>query len=124
MGIYDRTIQTVLKVISKKGMTVTFKRTAQTVPDINTPWDTIDSEPISKDIKMVFLPPSSNDAVLRYLAGANVAVGSELGYCGDFGYTPKLNDIIIRDGQTLTIKENNVFRPNGQVILNIIEFSL
>ena len=128
MERFDRAIKTVLKLVAKNGQTVTFKHTNQSVPNVNEPWNMVESLPNTQDIKMVFLSPSSNSQVgkelLQYLTGTSVPTGKIRGYCGPFNYVPKLNDVFIRNGQTLIISAVDTLSPNGQTIMYIVEFAL
>lgn len=115
MGQYDRQIASVDRMIKKFGQVVTFKRFG---PDI------------TKNICMVFISPSASGEsqfgkeLLQYLSGTQVASGCVRGYCAPFKYTPKLNDIFIRDGKELIIKAVDTIKPGSQEILHIVEFSL
>lgn len=131
MGIFDRQIGAVKRLIAKYGQTVTFKHiNPPIVLDPLKPWDIVDINPDVAYIKMVFLSPSVsgesriNQELLQYLSGSAIPSGAVRGYCASFEYIPKLNDIFIRDGNELTVKAIDTLAPNGQAILYTVEFDV
>lgn len=130
MGTFDRQVKSVKRLIDKYGQLVTFKSTTLLNANTNKPWELTNGTPAQKDIKVIFLSPSSNGEsflgreLLQYLTGTSVASGKIRGYCAAFEYEPKLNDIITRDSNELTIKAVDTLSPNGQVLMHVLEFDV
>ena len=58
MGVFDRQIRSVERLVKKYGQPVTIVSSVSDTPDPNKPWEQIEDIPISTDVYMVFLSPS------------------------------------------------------------------
>jgi len=128
MGVFDRQIAIVQKLISKYGQTVEFKTITQTITNPAKPWEATDST-ISTNLKMIFLSPSASGEsllgreLLQYMKGTEVSFGEIRGLMAFHStVVPKMADIVVRDSKELKIKAIDILAPNGQTILYTIEF--
>lgn len=126
MGIYDGQIAAAQRVIKQKGQLVTW------VPhDVTTngaqPWKTT---PVTNaptfPVYIVFLSEGSNvaNALFHLLKGTSVPAGAPRGLMGAVtGFTPAVNDTVLRGTETLVIKAIDIIAPNGTPILYKLEFA-
>ena len=117
--MFSRQIATAKRLIQKNGQLVQWKQTVKAVDD-DKPWEQVETEPDLNDVYICFL--SSTDPWLRYIKGSDVPVGGIYGLMGQVDFDLSIADVVIRDGQELRIKEIDSFAPNGEIILNTIEF--
>jgi len=130
MGRYDSKITAVKRMINKYGQQVTYRVTNANIADLNKPWIQLDDVlPVEYQSYIIFLSPSSNglsrigQELLQYMNKDEVAEGTIRGYMAASTFTPKLSDIVVRDGEELKIDAIDTLAPNGQVIMHILEFS-
>jgi len=124
VGRFDRQIQTALKLIKKNGQSVTWRQTPVTIADANAPWLDAPSTPVDYSPHICFLPiDREGQEYLASLGDTEAVTGSYYGLMGQVSFTPRINDIVIRDGVTLDIKSINLLSPNGQNILYTIIFN-
>ena len=117
--MFSRQIATAKRLIQKNGQLVQWKQTVKDVDD-DKPWEQVETEPDLNDVYICFL--SSTDPWLRYMKGADVPLGGIYGLMGQVDFDLSIADVVIRDGKELKIKEIDSFAPNGEIILNTIEF--
>ena len=130
MGIYDRHIATVKRLIAKYGQDVIFRSTNQAIADSTKPWENTETTPNETTVKMVFIDPSTTGTsligkeILQYLKGTSIPSGVVRGLCAPFAYVPKLNDVFIRDGNQLTVSGIDTLAPGGISIMHTLEFDV
>lgn len=130
MGVFDRQIESVKRLIEKYGELITFKRLAYTVSDPNKPWLQTEIPETNKDLKIVFLSPGASAStlfgreLLQYLKGTQTITGEVRGYMASGSIVPRQNDIVIRNGKEIKISAIDILNPNGQDILYTLEFYL
>lgn len=117
--MFTRQISTAKRLIQKNGQLVQWKQTIKDVDD-DKPWEQVETTAVSNDVYICFL--SSTDPWLRYIKGADVPLGGIYGLMGQVDFNLSVADVVIRDGQEMRIKEIDSFAPNGEMILNTIEF--
>ncbi len=130
MGIFDRHIKRISKIIDKYGQTVSIKSIPYTVADGSKPWDFTEGLETSTNVKMLFLSPnqSGNSSItkelLQYLTGTENISGKIRGYLAADSIVPKMNNVVIRNGEELKIFAIDTIAPNEQTLMYILEFSL
>ena len=117
--MFTRQITTAKRLIQKNGQLVQWKKTVKDVSATN-PWEQVETVSVSNDVYICFL--SSTDPWLRYIKGSDVPLGGIYGLMGQTSFSLSIGDVVIRDGKELRIKEIDSFAPNGEIILNTIEF--
>lgn len=123
MGEYDRQVATAKRLIAKKGQDVTWKSLEDGAPsDPSKPWRPSAATSTEHTVKIAFLPVDRRgDETRRYREGTAVPEGSLLGYMAQVDFTPALKDVIVRDGEELTVLNFDLIAPNGTPILYILE---
>lgn len=125
-GVFDRQIATAQRLIAKYGQDVTWQTVVDGAPaDAAKPWKPAEATDTQTTTKVCFVAVRDNDwrKLLAYLKGTEVPVGRLAGLmAGNVSFTPKLKDIVIRDGVTLNVTNIDLVSPNGQKILYILEF--
>lgn len=126
MGVYDRQVASTLRKLAAKGQLVTWVPQDVTVSG-SQPWKTTPvSTPPTFPVSIVFLSEGSSamDALFHLIKGTSVPDGAPRGLMGAVtGFTPTMNDTVIRGSVNLTVKSIDVVAPNGQVILYKIQFA-
>ena len=127
MDAFDRQIRSVERLIKKYGQVVTLNSTSSVTPDPLKPWEQTDTS-VSTDVPMVFLSPSVSGAALlgkefmEYVRGSELKVSEIRAYMAATSVTPKVSDIVVRDGKEMKIRAIDTLNPNGQTILHTLEF--
>lgn len=125
MGVYDRQIATAIRLIAKKGETVQWVSEDEVVSG-SQPWKTTAGAVVpGTPVKMVFVSAGSAllDAIAHLIPGTSVPSSSIKGLMGAVGFTPAINDMVVRDGVAMMVKDLNIVKPNDQVILYKITFA-
>lgn len=124
MGIFDRQIETALRLIKKNGQSVTWRKTALSVADPDAPWLQLPGTITDYTPHICFLPlDREGQDFLVALGNTEAITGSYYGLMGAVDFTPAIGDVVIRDGVTLEIKSIDLLSPNGQKILYTIIFN-
>jgi len=124
VGIFDRQIDTALRLIKKNGQIVTWRQTTVTVVDANMPWLQVPGTVTDYSPHICFLPiDKEGQEYLASLGNTEAVIGSYYGLMGTVSFTPAIGDIVIRDGVSLEIKSIDLLSPNGQKILYTIVFN-
>lgn len=124
MGIYDNAVKTAKRLIHRYGQPVTWRQPAAVSNDA-TPWNPTAAAPTDEPVKIVFLPKNNeSQALLRYLAGTEITIGSLQGLMPVVDFTPDLSDVVLRDGKELRIKAITPLSPGGVIIFYTIEFDV
>jgi hypothetical protein len=142
MGVYDRQIATALRLIAKKGQAVTWVKHNAQQGNIQ-PWKTSkvpsgygvggygaggygvgNSDAPSYAVSIVFLAPKSGlQALFALMQGTSIPTGAPVGLMGAVtGFTPEINDMVMRGPKAMVIKDFDIVAPNGEVILYKLEF--
>jgi hypothetical protein len=125
MGQFDRAIATAKRLIAKNGQTVTWRKTQDGVPaDGAKPWKPGTTVVVDYSVPIVFLPESRvGFEFLAMLANTEVPKGKLTGLmAAPADFVPTLKDIVIRGGETYSIRTLDPLAPNGDVILYTIGF--
>ena len=129
MSRFDRAITLAQKLITKNGQSVTWRQVSDSaLPDPNKPWEPGTPDTTDLTVRIVFLQVKREDRQwMKYLKGTEVEIGSAIGLmAGELGtptFTPKKKDVVIRDGEQLSINYCDPFKPNDQTVLWYIEFA-
>lgn len=122
MGVYDRQIANAKRAIKAKGQLVTWQINNNS-ENAAEPWNPGAVAPTNKQVSILFLPINrQGQELIRLLKGTDIATGSLSGLMGAVDFEPKINDLVLRGNETLTIKNVDPLAPNGDVILYTIEF--
>lgn len=126
MAQFDRQIATAVRLIEKYGQAVTWTTVNDGAPpDAAKPWKPAEAADTPNEATICFVPVRDNDwrKLLAYLKGTEVPTGKLAGLmAGNVSFTPKLKDVVVRDGVTLNVTNIDLISPNGQKILYILEF--
>lgn len=124
MGYFDGAIKRAKASIARKGQSVTWRQLVDGAPsDPAKPWRPGASTQTDNPVKIVFLPLDRTGLeTYRRLVGTEATTGSCYGLMASVGFTPKKNDVVIRNGEQLTILNIKIYEPDGTPILYIIEF--
>lgn len=114
--MWDEEIDYVLEEIEQSGQLVTWKQISKV--ETSTPWLPTNGTSIDNDVYMCF----ATNSKLQYWKGTEIPVGTLIGLMGQVDFTPKMKDVVIRDGEELTVKVINTLAPNGDVVLYKVVF--
>ena len=126
MGVYDRQITSAKRLIAKQGQSATWQQIVDGAPaDSSKPWLPGVAADVFNSVSMVFLPDSqTNREFIRLLTGTEVPTGSLTGLMGAVDFDPAIKDVVIRDGETLSVQKIDKLAPNGDAILYTIWFDV
>ncbi len=126
MGTYDRQIASAKRMLKKYGQSITWTSLTDGDPsDSSQPWKVTDADPSDNTAIIAFFEIGSETRKMQmYRAGTEISQGVLMGYMAAQGFTPKIKDVITRDGEQYTVKNIDTLSPNGEVILYTIEFEL
>lgn len=120
MGIYETLGATSKRLIKKYGQQVTYQtRSSTPLPDADKPWLPSDAVSEEQPVRMVFTKDRLDDReALRYMKDTEIVDG-QINAIMAFveGLVPKLKDVIIRNGQMLTIDNINPVSPGGVILI-------
>ena len=119
---YDDMIETALEMIEEFGQSVTWQQVSEdTKPDPVKPWISGDTITVDNTVDMVFLPVDSvAQKSIQMRTDSLVPAGTEVGYMGQTSFTPSIRDVVIRGGETITIKNIDVYSSSGEAVLYIV----
>ena len=123
MARFDRAIATAERLIKRNGQAVTWVSVNRAPSSVA--WKQGEAADVEYPVEVCFLPINQQMRQLfHYLRGTSeVPTGSVQGLMrGSVPFEPKLEDVVIRDGETLRIKSIDLLSPNGQRVLYTIEF--
>lgn len=123
MGVYDRLISTATRMINQKGQSAIWRSIVNDTPvNPDKPWE-VSTVTTDNPVKIVFLPIEEIGRYFtNYRKNTEVPTGNLAGYMAQVSFTPTLKDVVIRDGNELTIVNLTEYNPNGESILWIVEF--
>lgn len=126
MGVFDRQIANAIRVIQKKGQVVTWRQLSDGAPaDMSKPWKPGETVETEVEVSIVFLPETQkNLEFLRLIMGTTVPTGNLTGLMAAQNFTPKVKDIVVRDGIPLGVCSVDPLAPNGDIILYSLRFDL
>lgn len=117
MGVYDRQVASALKLIAKKGATVTYRALEATS-------HTFEGDELSyvdHSVKIAFIPVDRVDHENQlYREFTDIPIGFVLGYMGRVSFRPSMKDIVIFNGVTYTIRNITEYNPNGESIAFVL----
>lgn len=107
--------------IARKGQLVTYKQIALDAPaDPNKPWIVGTKTETQHSVKIAFLPDDfKNRETVRYMTGTEIPQGYTIGFMAKQTFTPKINDVISRDGVEVIVRTIDIYRPAGQPLLYV-----
>jgi hypothetical protein len=114
--MWDEEIDYVLEEIEQSGQLINWKQINKV--ETSTPWLPTNGTAIDNDVFMCF----ATNAKLQYWSGTEIPVGMMIGLMGQVDFTPKMKDVVIRNGEELTVKQINTLAPNGVVVLYKVVF--
>lgn len=120
MGVYDRQAAMALRLISEKGQVITFR--SMTGAKDDTPWqgDTLTYTDYS--VSMAFIPVDRVDRdTMVYREYTDIPIGFVMAYMPRVPFTPKLKDVVIREGVQLSVSRVTVYKPNEEIIAYVLE---
>jgi len=122
MGQYDALIATAKRLIAQKGQAVTWKSIGDPVADPNKPWEPTSQVVTDYSANIAFLPINlSTRKFSQAITGTDIPIGTEKGYMGAQSFEPKIKDVILRNGKTLTVLSIDRIAPDGSPILYTLE---
>lgn len=122
MAIYDRQINTALRLIKKYGQKVEWLINERT-PDNDKPYLDEEISQTKKDVRIAFFTVDNvGKETFYFMKDTEIPAGAVVGYMGYHGFNPALNDEVNRDGTTLRIHSIDVLEPNGRPILYTVIF--
>lgn len=130
MGVYDRQIAMVKRLIDKYGQSVTITRIPEVIADPSKPWEITSGTPLVNTLKIVFVDPNATGIaqlgkeMAQYLKGSEVVTGKLRGLMANNNFVPLTTDIVNRAGKELKISAIDILAPNEQTILYTLEFDL
>jgi hypothetical protein len=107
--------------IARKGQFVTYRQISLDAPaDPNKPWIVGTKTETQHNVKMVFLPDDfKNRETVRYMTGTEIPDGFSIAFMAKQSFTPKINDVITRDGRELVVRTFDIYRPAGSPLLYV-----
>lgn len=115
--MYEKQIATAQRLIKKFGQSVTW-RILQNVVDPAKPWNVTELPGIDKTVHICFLPTDrAGFESLGLKRPADLPTTAVLALMGAVDFAPTLKDVVIRNGQMLTIDYIDILAPNGKPIL-------
>ena len=126
-NIYDEDIAAAQEMIAVFGQPVIWQAGGAATPvDPDKPWlGETPGTPTEHQVSIVFLPTNrENMALIRALSDTTIVAGSLIGLMGAVDFELAQTDIVIRDGQPLSIRYIDTLAPNGAPILHTIGFDV
>ena len=121
MGIYDRQIATVHRMLAKYAPdSANWIQVSQSTPNVSKPWEMASSVTTSAFVDMVLTSPFRDQQFVSYVAKSEVPEGCIVGLMGPQTFTPEINDTVEINGDTLKVESLDRVAPNGDVILWIV----
>lgn len=125
MADYSSQIASAQATIKRKGRLIQWRQFPPDAPaDASKPWLVIVGTPLNFDAYIAFLPAGSGKSLLQYMGQTEIVSGAVIGFMGAVPFTPKLNDIVIRDSETLRVKSIDTIKPAEQDILHVLQLLL
>lgn len=119
--VFDKQLLSAQKMISKYGQLCTLRKITNGTPDPAKPWEPVTPTTSDTSVRIAFFPNTKeNNEFLHYIQGTEVPAGVEVGYLAGDAPPPTLQDLIIRDGKTISILDITRIAPNGEVVLYIL----
>jgi hypothetical protein len=108
--------------IARKGQLVTWRQIVLDAPaDPNKPWIVGTQVETDYSVKIAFLPDDfKNKETVRYMVGTEIPTGFSIGFMAKQSFTPKLNDVIIREGVELVVRTLDIYKPAGSPLLYVL----
>ena len=120
-AVFTAQILSAKRMIAKYGQVCTLRKIANGTPDPAKPWEPVTPTTVDNSVRIAFFPNTrANNEFLHYIPGTEIPAGTEVGYLEGSGVAPTLQDLIIRDGKTLSIVSVDRIAPNGEICLYII----
>lgn len=115
--MWDDEIDYVLEEIERSGQQVIWKSLTNGAGA--NPWQPTNGTSTEYNVNMCFVPNSK----LQYWNGTEIAVGETIGLMGYVeDFTPKIKDIVLRNGKELSIKNIKSLEPADKVVLYKVVF--
>lgn len=122
--VYQRQIDSAIRIINEKGMSITLKKLTYGAPvDPLEPWKPTASTSVSYTAKCVFLPEETINRYPYFRIPYELAQeGFEYGLMANNPGVPApaLNDVIVRASEELRLKYLKPYAPDGTVIIYVI----
>ena len=119
--VFDKQLLSAQKMISKYGQLCTLRKITNGTPDPAKPWESVTPTTADTSVRIAFFPNTkANNEFLHYIPGTEVPAGVEVGYLAGDAPAPTLQDLVIRDGKTLSILSIDRIAPNGEPVLYIL----
>ena len=121
---YDCVLLEAQELISEFGKSVIWQSTSASTPvDPSNPWIEISNTIVNHSVDIVILPIDlKTQKSIQYITGTLIPTGNNVGYMGNVDFTPTVKDIVVDGSEKLTIKNIDVYKPNGTPLLYIVEF--
>jgi len=122
MGVYDRAIETALRLIAKYGQVCQWRKDVTTLVDPDKPWLGGTSEPFIYEPSICFLPAGSATSGFELVQFNDGQVGefSTVGLMGVHNFEPSVTDVVTRGDQQLVIKKVDALRPAEVPVLYVL----
>ncbi len=125
MARFDNAIALAVRLIEKNGQTVNWIAKPVAAPtDPNKPWQGGTQAKPEHSVVICFVPVEDrrDRNFLDMFAETNIQIGALAGLMAPVNFEPSNQDVVIRGGKELRIKNANKVAPNEQTVLWIIEF--
>lgn len=126
MGVYDGLVATALRIIERKGQSVTWEKRTATGGTAAKPGSTTVT---NNTVNMCFVPLEREylSTFLAMFKNTEVPTGLILGLMGRVSFAPELKDTVLRGSERLSVADENgieVYDPNGEgAILYLVRLS-
>lgn len=119
---YQRMTEVAQKLIKLRGAPAILKQIRQEVPDPDRPWDPVPAPtPVELNVVIAFLPVDRYAwETMRLRKDTDITEGHLMGYMAGPSPRPNLKDVVIRDGQQLTIDDYVNINPDGRDVIYIL----
>jgi hypothetical protein len=116
MGVYDRQRENARSLIRRKGQSVTLRQIRDGVPaDPDKPWKPGPPAETDNAVYIAFLPfAGTKMASRRYRNASDIPEGRLYGIMESTAFELSQKDVIVRDGEILTVIAFDPIDPNGE----------
>ncbi|MAQ09584.1 MAG: hypothetical protein CMQ11_07095 [Gammaproteobacteria bacterium] len=120
MGVFDRQIETVKRLVERYGEACLWQQPGERDPDAK-PWHgSSENPPEPVPVKIAFFPNGGDNslaAVIAALGDTDINIASEYGIMPAVDFDPATSDTLTdSDGDNVEIVKMTPLRPNGEII--------
>lgn len=126
MGVYDRSIETALRLIERYGIQCEWRSGDVTPADPDRPWLGGERVPGVHNPFIAFVPAtdgSSSFGLTKFREGSEVEGFTTFGLMAPQDFEPQVTDRVTRDGSLLVIKAIDVLKPADVPVLYVLSIA-